>query len=295
MYYAMPSQTEKGIRQISYAILCFLITGIISIVVVVLILPLLSSFITGNVNPGMLGAAVGILVGACSLLIVELIGLIFGLLGLISVHHGRNEFPPEHGKLLDRATIALVVGIILPIIGSFYTTLAGVGLGGNIVPATTLAEAGITSGLGIVGSVLIGLFLMWLVESMNTPAGKQRALIALILGVVSGIIALVIDVAVFVAMPAVVTRPQDFIGYLILPAIAGGAVSVISIVLWYMVYREVLARFKTGEVRPAPPMPMYPPPYPGFAPPYVPAAPYYPPPQPPAPPPQPPANPPPQP
>lgn len=294
MYYAMPSQTEKGIRQISYAILCFLITGILGIVIVALLFPLLADFMAGTIGGGTIGAAIGILAGGCALIIVELIGLIFGLLGLISVHKGRAEFPPEHGKMLDRATIALVVGIILPIIGSFYTTLAGVGLGGNIVPATTLGEAAITSGLGIVGSVLIGLFLMWLVESMNSPAGKQRALIALILGVVSGVIALVIDIVVFATMPAVVTQPQNFIGYLIAPAIVGGAVSVISVVLWYLVYREVLARFKTGEVRPAPPMPMYPPPYPGFAPPYVPAAPYYPP-QPPAPPPQPPANPPPQP
>ncbi len=279
MYYALPSQTEKGIRQISYAILAFLITNVLSIVVVLALLPIIGDVLAGHFTPGMLGAAIGILVGACALLIVELIGLIFGLLGLVAVHRGRNEFGPEHGKMLDRATIVLVVGIVLGIAGNVY-----VGVGGALVPSTSLATEGASLGIGIAEAVLVGLFLLWAVDALNTPPGKTRGLIALILGSLSGVIALAVAVIVFAMIPSGASL-QDYVVALIAPSAVGVVLSIISIVLWYMIYRDILRRFASGEIRPAPPTPMYPPPYPGYAPPpYVPAAPYYPPPQ--APPPQ---------
>ncbi len=295
MYYTGPSQTERGVRQMSYAIITFLAINVFTIVLIAALSSMISSLIVapGDIGLGFFGALIGLLAAVCALFVIELIGLIYGLLGVIAVHRGRMEFGPEHGKNLDRATIALVLGIVLPIVGSSYTAIAGAGVGGvgGLVPASTIGVAAISVGLGIGGSVLIGLFLLWTVEALNTPQGKQRGLIALILGVVAGAAALSGEVAVFLMMP-VTGDLQTWAPYLLVPSIIGAAISIVSIVLWYLVYRAILERFRTGELRPAPPAPMYPTPYPPmYAPPYGPA-PYYPP---PAQPPQQPGSPPPQP
>jgi hypothetical protein len=247
----------------------------------------------GDVGVGLFGALIGLLAAVCGLLVIELIGLVYGLLGVMAIHRGRMEFGPEHGKNLDRATIALVIGIILPIVGSSATAVTGAGLGGvgGLVPARTIGAAAVSTGLAIGGSALIGLFLLWSVDALNTPEGKKRGLIALLLGVISGVAVLSTDVVLLLTMPPGGTA-QSWIVYLLVPAIVGAAISMASIALWYLTYRGVLERFRTGELRPAPPAPMYPMPYPPmYAPPYGPA-PYYPP---PVAPPQQPGSPPPQP
>jgi len=293
--YSAPSQTEKGVRYASYTMVIFLVVNIVSVTVVAAFIPIISDLVLGGGSiDTILGTLIGLVAVACTLIILELIGLILGLLAVIALHQGRNEFAPEHGKRLDKALIALAIGISLPIVGevaSTATTAAGIGGIGGLVPATTLTAAAVTAAFGISGAVFLGLFLLWAVELLNTPEGKTRGLIALVLGALAGVASFSASAILMVAVP-VLTDPASFY-LLMIPSILGGVLSIISIILWYLLYRGILGRFKSGELRPAPPMPMYAVPYPPmYMPPYAPA---YPPPQPPAQPPTQPGTPPPNP
>jgi len=76
--------------------------------------------------------------------IVYVIGLVFGLLGLVSIHKGRDEFGPEHAKRLDRGIIVLILGIFVPAaIGAAGSVGGGVLGGGSVgfTPRTSFASA----------------------------------------------------------------------------------------------------------------------------------------------------------
>ncbi len=290
--YRYPSQTEKGVRNASYAMILFLVANLLAIVLVLALMPLIAAVFTmppgGTPDPALVGTILGVVAAGCGLLIIELVGAIMGLLGLIAINRGKMEFGPEHSQRVDRGVIALVVGIILPIIGGVVVgTLGAAGGLGSIVPSMNPIAASASAAIGIAGTILVGLFLLWTVEKLVTPDKRRLGIIALVLGVVAGVAAAVTQLVVLYTVP-LPTRPQDFSFLFVVPSAVGGGISTISVALWYMMYRSVSDRFKRGELQPIPPTPMYPPPY---AQPY---APYYPPPYAPAPPPQPPAQPPPQ-
>ncbi len=286
--YRYPSQTEKGVRHVSYAMILFLIVSALGIVLVLALMPLLAAILAapgGVPDPSIIGSLIAVLAAGCGIAVMELVGGILGLLGVLALSRGKMEFGPDHAQRFDRAVIVLVFGIILPIIGGGLA-----GTIGSLVPGTSVL-ATVGSALGIAGAALIGLFLLWSVEGLAAPDKRQLGMVALILGVVAGIAALVVEVVVLYTVP-IPTRPEDITFIFFVPSVVGYGISIVSIGLWYVVYKSVLDRFTRGELQPIPPVPMYPAPY---APPYAqPYAPYYPPPYVPAPPPQPPAQPPPQ-
>jgi len=284
--YRYPSQTEKGVRQASYAIILFMVANALGIVFILALMPLLAEVLTlppgGVPSAGFFGGLIAVAAAGCGLLVVELVGAILGLLAVIAIHRGKMEFGPGHSEKVDHAVLALIGGILVPIIGGIFA-----GSVGSIVPSVSLVSAAAGASAGIVGAILMGLFLLWTVEGLAAPDKRQLGVIALIVGVAAGVAALVANVFVLYTVP-IPTRPQDFSVLLVVPSVVGSGISLISVGLWYVVYRSVLDRFRRGELQAIPPVPMYPMPY---AQPY---APYYPPPYVPAPPPQPPAQPPPQ-
>src|SRR3989304_6181095 len=177
-----PSQTKKGVRQASYAIILFMVANALGIVFILALMPLLAEVLT---------------------------------------------LPPGG----------------VPSAGFFGGLLA--------VPAAGGAPA------GIVGAILMGLFLLWTVEGLAAPDKRQLGVIALIVGVAAGVAALVANVFVLYTVP-IPTRPQDFSVLLVVPSVVGSGISLISVGLWYVVYRRVLDRFRRGELQAIPPVPMYP-------------------------------------
>src|SRR3989304_5166503 len=245
-----PSQTKKGVRQASYAIILFMVANALGIVFILALMPLLAEVLTlppgGVPSAGFFGGLIAVAAAGCGLLVVEPVG-----------------------------------ALLVPTIGGIFA-----GSVGSIVPSVSLVSAAAGASAGIVGAILMGLFLLWTVEGLAAPDKRQLGVIALIVGVAAGVAALVANVFVLYTVP-IPTRPQDFSVLLVVPSVVGSGISLISVGLWYVVYRSVLDRFRRGELQAIPPVPMYPMPY---AQPY---APYYPPPYVPAPPPQPPAQPPP--
>lgn len=287
--------TGKAVRYVSYTILLFLIVDALFVVVLVALFPfiaLVSTIDPATLDPNdptlanVLGAAFALLAGVCVILIVGLIGLIFGILGLVSLNRGKQEFGTEHSQRVDRAIIVVILGVIAPIIG-------GLAIGaGTFLTATpgvqdfSLASTTGSTVVGIIAVVLVGLFLLWSIESLATPKLRQLGLYALVAGILSAVSSGALTLGLIATTP-VPTTPQEFTLTWLLPGILGYVISVVSLSLWYMAYRGVLRRFASGELRAAVPPPYMP--APGAYPPgYWPPAQQVPPPQPPPEPPRPP-------
>ncbi len=286
--YVLPSQTQKGVRYLLYAAVTGLVAGVAGVVLDLAIVPLFLSLPPGSgftIDPAFLMVALTVEAAGCGIDILLAIALAFGVLGFVALRDGAMEFGPERTQRMDRVLVVGIIGGVLPLIGAFY--------GGATSFASITASFGSTvslvaQGLGIAGALLLGLAALWAVESLVAPAGRTHALLALAMGVASGAAAIVLSLAVSLAIPTL-SSFGDLV-YFVVPAVVGGAVSIVSLALWCVVFRGVLNRFRAGELQPAvriPYVPMY---WPGYAPPYPPPTvpwPAYPPP-PPAPPPAPP-------
>ena len=262
MYYNLPSQTEKGLRNVSQTMIIFLVVQLLGIGVLVALLPLLVIQAIDPSDPAIIATALTLLAALCALLLVIVIALTLGLIRLTALNKGKAEFGPQHSQKVDRGILVLVLGILVPaIIGGIGGAAAGgagaVGLSPRITP---LAAASSLAG-GILGSVLCGLFLFWSIETLATPQLRQRGLIALVLGVVSAVASGVASLAVVftVTIPTTPTTAQ-LIPYLV-PGLIGAAITFVSLLLWYVTYRGILDRFKRGELRAAPPPMVVPPMY----------------------------------
>ncbi len=283
-----PSQTEKGVRYLLYAAVAALVAGVLSVVLDIAIVPMYLSLPPSSgwtIDPAFLIVALTIEAAGCGIDIILVVALALGLLGFVALREGGTEFGPDRPQRMDRALVAGIVGGVLPLFGYFF--------GGATSFSSITASFGSTSslvaqGLGIAGSVLLGLAVLWAMEPLVSPAGRKHAFLAIGLGVSSGAAALALSFIVSRTI-LIVVSPRDLM-YFVVPAVVGGVVSVASLVLWCAVFRGVLNRFRSGELRPAvrmPFVPMYWPGYvPGYPPPYVPAPvyPQPPPPQPPVPP-----------
>ena len=293
-YPALPSQTEKGVRNVSQTIVIFMVVQLLVIGLVLALLPILAILLTSGGDPSAaLGALFSLLAVFCVLAVVYVVGLVLGLIGLIALHKGRDEFGPQHAQKIDHGLIVLIIGIIVPGIVSAISSGGGPGAVG-IQPTVSLAGAAGGFVAGVRGPLLVGLFLLWAIETLATPEIRQRAMIALILGMAAGISAGVASLVVLytVTPPTSASDLAAFFPFVI-PSIVSAAISFVSLLVWYTAYRSVLDRFKRGELRAAPPAIMMPPPYatpyypyaqPPYAPPAAPPPPAQPPPESPPPP-----------
>src|SRR4030067_1127212 len=95
-----PSQTERGVRQVSYAIITFLAMTVFTIVLIAALSSMISNLLVapGDVGVGFFGALIGLLAAACGLLVIELIGLVYGLLGAMATPPGGREVGAEHRR-----------------------------------------------------------------------------------------------------------------------------------------------------------------------------------------------------
>lgn len=281
--YAYPvfaSQTEKGIRNISITMVVFLVVDVILIGVIAAIFPILTTLLVPGSAPGpdLIAATFAFIAVLCVLILVYVIGLIFGLIGLLALHKGRDEFGPAHAQKIDRGIIVLILGIFLPLVVGAIGTAGAFGSGAvGLSPSLTLLSAGTSLASGVLGALLTGLFLLWSVEALTTPLLRMRAMIAFVLGIAAG----AAGGAGSLVLVATVRPPTDpsqigtFFLFLI-PSIIAAGISVVSLMVWFLTYRGVLDRFKRGELRAAPPMvypPAYMPPYPQYAAPYPPPVP----------------------
>jgi len=276
-FFAPKSQTESGIRYLSYAMILFAISSAASIVLLFVLFPLIAALLTtppgSPPDPAMFSSLFAVAGAACVISIVSLIGAIFGLIGLVDVHRGGDEFGPEHSRRVERGLIVLIVGIIVPFVGQtalgFLAAASSIFPGSTFVPTFNPAVILGQLAFGLVEVILLGLFLLWTVELLATPSGLTRATWAFILGIV-GVGAGGVGALVILAAVPFPTQFEAVTPWFLAPSAIAQGISVASLLAWYLVYHGVLERFRRRELVARPPA-MYvpiPPYYPGYYPPY---------------------------
>lgn len=281
---AIPSQTEKGVRSLSNAMLVWIAFNATLLVLLFAASSLIAQVATldpvapdPSVIQSVGASLLGFLAAVCAVLAIALVALGIGLLGVIAVRRGAGEFGPDHAHRVDRATVVLILGIVIPLVGSVLVPTSAFGLGdiGDIFPTFDVTVTAASAAISTVGTILIGLFLLWSAESFFTPRERQRGLTAIVIGVVGVTLGGVAGLVVLSTVP-LPTNPQNFDAIFLVSGAISSGISILSITLWYTAYRGVLERFRRGELRPASPLAsaQWAPPYPqGYWPPAQPVEP----------------------
>jgi len=262
-----PSRTEAGLRYVSYAILMFLATTGITVGVVIALFPLIAQVMSlaGGGPPAdptlFFGTLAGLLAAVCVLLILSLIGAIIGLIGLVNVHKGKHEFGANHSRFAERGLVALVLGIIIPTAGqAAITSTAFLSPGlpvGDLVPFLDPGLIAAQLVVGVLEVVLVGLFLLWTIDSLVSPVGRRYATVALGLGLVAAFIAGIGGILTLSTITFPI-GPEDISPLLLVPFLVSTGFSFVSLSLWYLAYRDVLERFSRRELVAAPSLVYYP-------------------------------------
>lgn len=231
----------------------------------------------------------GTVAAACGLVILEIVGLGLYLAGFVPLYGGRQEYGARHARNMEWSLICLIVTAVL------FVAQSAVPINTFLfLPGTTTVTDAATAELALAALAVLraaltaaaGLTLLFGVYAFADAAGIRRLVLALILGVAGSVVGSVLTIVGLYTL-----RPSEYGTMTIASALGGTGVGLIAMVLFTLVYRETLARLRSGAIPPAlPPRPVLPPPYyyvpyavPWAPPPAAPPAP----PPPPSPPPQP--------
>ena len=203
-----------------------------------------------------LGSLVGILVATCGIEMGELAVLVVFLVGFAQLHAGRHEYGLEHARALERALIFLVVAAVVDAAGGAFTIASSfTGLTGFTVPTDSLLVGNLV--VGPLVAAFAGLVLISSARAIADPAQVRRLWTGLGLGGVGAALG-----------PALlgfsgVAGPQS-LGMIttayFASAVAGDGISALSLLLFFLILRDVRRQLLAGI--PPPVLPRYAPPAP---------------------------------
>ncbi len=282
--YFYEGRTVRGVGWMSWGLLIQLAGLILGAVGMVLLIASLGAIL--YTTPELLPALFAAFALICGLVIVEIAAAVVYLVGFHGMYAGRHEYGPNQDRNMDRALVFVILAIVLSAVQvvSPYTILWGALLQ---VPSSASITVGL---LGLVvqpaSAFFAGLALFSAVRVFADGVQRTRLIVGMILGAVGA-----------AAGTAILLLSAGLGGGLGLPviafiasALAGQGTSAISLLVFFLVYREIRRKLETGGVAPAVPSPppvwpyYYSPPYPYQVPaPQAPVPPPSPPPSPPQP------------
>ncbi len=255
------TRTMKGIRSMITALGIFMAAGLLGIISGALAISLLSGNLidpgTGAINPEALSKAIGVIALACGLVILELVGIILAFVGFWTMYKGKAEYGSIHDKDIDRAVKLFIAGIVIFFVEIFVGAMVGIAsaLGGIANPSgmasatpIILVASAITSALL---ATVIALILYYLIKAFIPSDKHNTVLLAIGLYVAASIVSLVGALLIgppadYYANPGAV--PFDLAW--IFPGLIGGLLGFIALMLFFILYRHVLERMRTRQVRP---------------------------------------------
>ena len=239
--------------------------------------------------------------------VIEIVVLIFYLVGFGYIYKGRNEFGPSHARNLRIALYLLILAFVLGLASSVTTTVMGAfaiqtdPFGGTFTfdAGMYYATQAVGIGFGILIAALVAAHFVLAIRVLAKPQHERLLYVAAAIGTatpgVTGALLLLV-------LPRYLTLLTDTgaglppIGPDIgLPIIVASSMNIVTILMFLLAFRGAEARLRSGELKPTLPPPQVtswmPAPVVQYAP-YGPYAPQAPPMAPPTPPPQPPPAPP---
>jgi MFS family permease len=249
--------TEKGLRHFNYGFIISMVSyGIIGILFLALLiaLPNIDNETGPFGNPfGFWAPVAWFIIGVVIAFFVLFIGLIFFLIGLLSLNNGRWEFGMRHSATFQKGMVLVIIGFIIALFGG-----AGFGL--------------LSSFVGVVTTILISLGLMYMIQEISDQATRQLLLYATITYVSISVITAIVSLTLLLTLFG---GPGFDVFWLIaIIPIGLGSLSIIPLAMFFIAYKRTYYRINKREIQPMPPPPMmpYPMPYPS---PYQPYPPQY--------------------
>src|SRR2546427_7957696 len=247
------SETVSGIRTYQITLVLDIIFATFA-----MIIGLSAVLITTSDTAGAFSLAALLGASVCGLVIVFVLNFIVSLMSVLKMHHGADEYGPEHAKNATRgvvfkwlgtglSTIATVLVVYLLIIGTFAL------VGGGGVPATTFVPLLVTI-FWTAGVTCKGQMYRHMVRALQPPELRFRADLASILIPALGLVGLGVIgyatarlVAAF-QNPGSLTGPE---GTQLVVALIGGTflppgVALLGDILFLSVYLRTSDRLSPG-------------------------------------------------
>ncbi len=276
MYYFYEGRTVRGVGHVGWALLVILVTVVIIGTTTALIGFLYGALLQAPVN--FVGTLVSVLAAICLAFVGEVASAILFLVGFYEIHAGRHEYGLEQSHAAERALVFLIVYVVLSAVSVVYSPAFSLFLG--VVNPSALPVLAVSLVLNPVIALFAGLTLEHAVRTVAAPLVRSRLRTALVLGIVGAAVGPGLTLLANASRPATV---ESVSGGIIAAAVAGEGLAALSLLLFWLAYREVRQALEAGS--PGPVLPRVEQIYPWL---YRPWVPY--PPQPPGSPPQPPPS-----
>ncbi len=256
------SVTSKGVLYVYRAFAFLIVAGILG-VAMALVVPGVGGMVgslnltDNNTNSGALSQLAGVLALVCGLLLIYLIGLILALLGIWSIYKGKAEYGDRHEKSVDLAllffggVIALFIMTVVVGIGAAMSQMAG---SGGVSPRTVAPSAlmmSVAGALGVAMAILVVLMFYYLVNNLMAPEKRDVFVVAMGIYALSSALSWILSVffspsAAYYADPINVEYEMVWT----LPSILGGLFSLVAMVMFLFLFREIGIRLKSKVLKP---------------------------------------------
>jgi hypothetical protein len=221
--------------------------------------------------------------------IIEIVVLIFYLIGFGNLYKGRNEFGPSHARNLRLSLILLILAFVLAL-ASTVTTFVMIAFAIRVNPfpgggftfdaGMYYATQAVGIGFGILIAALVAAHFVLAIRVLAKPAHERLLYIAAALGTATpGVTGALVLLALprYIAFLTDVTQGVPPIGPEAgLPNIVAASMNVVTILLFFIAFRGAEARLRSGELKPTLPPPQPTSWMPGPVAPYAPYGPYAP-------------------
>jgi hypothetical protein len=249
LVYFYEGRTIRGVRWVTWALLIQLAALTLSAVVTVALVELLGPSVNYP-GPAFLFAVSIEIAAVCGLVIAQIVALVFYLVGFQGIHAGRHEYGPAQDRMMDRALVFLVLAIVMGVAQGFspFAAIWGV-LSGVPTDVATYAYVG-SLALQSTAALFAGLTLMSSVSVFADPSQRARLLIGIILGAVGAAAGTVI-----LLVAELLEGTPSAVETVVASTLAGQGTCAISLIVFFLVYREVHHKLEAGLIPPALPRP----------------------------------------
>ncbi|MEK6986944.1 MAG: hypothetical protein AABX97_02475 [Candidatus Thermoplasmatota archaeon] len=202
-------------------------------------------------TPGLLAAFLAVGALFCGLAIVGIVMAVIYLVGFHGMYSGRHEYGPMQDRMMDRALVFVIIAIVLSAVQAISPFSL---VWGSLFASPSMSTPGVVV-LALVAqpasALFAGLALLTAVTVFADGSQRTRLLIGMILGAVGA----AAGTAILLVAGVLGGTPSSLIEAVIASALAGQGTSVISLLVFFLVYREIHHKLETGMITPAVPTP----------------------------------------
>lgn len=251
-YYRRELRAERGLKYLNWGILSYICAAA---VISVGYLTWLYFSSTGWSGSDGFSPNIGSMMASTALSSVGsfllLLALILGLVGLLEMRSGRNEFGPKHSKNVSKAFFLLVAfGVLAPLsyMIQFFAPIGFLTQPLTSQVGTIVAVVSLSAVLDIVASVLLGIGVIYLVHELCNRKYKKILRTAFVLIVVIAVAAA--SILLILQFQQLESCTPTSCSWSSSPTSVNMAWNFVAFILFFLCYRHAYRRVKEGKIQP---------------------------------------------